>query len=329
MSESNLSLSYPDFANAISDEYGIGPDYTEGSASEIATVDRLVQEGYRLAMFPPVLPNDTQRHIWSWLRPIRSIATVAPYSTGTITIEAGTLTTVTLAGGTWPAWAADAQIVINGRPYRVLSREGDDELTLAENGPESDAGTSYQLQRYFYTMDDDYGGIEGPITFQGGVSSRTIQVVGEGRIRELQQSCTLTGRPVYAAEHWTSSTQGATSSSRARIQFEPIPDQEYLLTYRCKLIPNKLDDTTMVYPLGGMEFGQTIKAACLACVERYLIRQQGPRYAEFMTELQASIFSDRQRGPEVFMPGGQQYIVGDDGGAWPYSPHYVVYTGSA
>lgn len=90
------------------------------------------------------------------------------YSTGTVTIAAGV---ATLAGGTWPSWAANGTLQLNSNFYTVNTRDSNTQITLDNTGVTAVAGTNYTLfdvaqdeavdlqdiiksaQRRFYTPD--------------------------------------------------------------------------------------------------------------------------------------------------------------------------------
>lgn len=322
MAESDLSLQYTDFVNAISDELGWGSSYAGLTAARQAVVDDRLAEAYRLCLFPPPLAEGEAPHRWSWLKPIRTITTTAPYDTGTIEVAAGSLDKVTLTDGVWPSWAADGQIVIKGVAYDVLTRDSDTQLTLAIDAPETAAGTAYTLQRRYYTLEDDFAALEGPMTYEPGQCGFKVAVVGEGKLRELRQLRVGSGRPTHVAVTWTIPAPG--SAQRARMEFYPVANAAYLLTYRCKILVNKLSSTN-VYPLGGMEFGETLMAAARACAEKWRLRAPGPRWPEFMQRLAASIAADRQQGAEHLSIFNH---LTEDGEAYGYaSPHLVTYNG--
>ena len=68
-------------------------------------------------------------HNWNWLITQDEIAFVAGYDTGTVAITNGS-STLTLTTGVWPSWAASGEVFLNGRYYRVLTRDSDTQLTL-------------------------------------------------------------------------------------------------------------------------------------------------------------------------------------------------------
>jgi hypothetical protein len=310
MSESNLSLAYADLMNAVALRNGddpAGAGYTTLSAAKQARLDMAVQHGYRRFLVPPILPNEREVHRWSFLRPLGTLTTTAPYATGTIEIVAGALTTVTLTSGTWPSWAAEGDLVINGSTYAASARVGNTELTLAVNGPEVAAGTTYSLQRRYYTLSDDFGSILSPLTFEPELGYPPVKVVPESTVRAARSSWNSTGAPRQAAI-LPIMTLGATVGQRFKIVFNPCPDAAYLLTYRYTALVSKLDATNYKYPLGGMQHGETIKAACLAAAE--LIEEDRPGAWEmmFQQKLASSVSVDRENAPDFYDYNGEGLV---------------------
>jgi hypothetical protein len=89
---------------------------------------------------------------WKWYNRMVTVDLNPPYSTGTISITKGAAT-VTLVGGTFPSWAAKGVLVYGGQVYDVSTRDGDTQLTLADNwGRDSISGESYVLAQYEYAL---------------------------------------------------------------------------------------------------------------------------------------------------------------------------------
>ncbi len=65
-----------------------------------------------------------------------------PFAAGTIEIVDGI---VTLAGDTWPSWAANARLVVSGVSYSVNTRDSDSQLTLDDTMLDVSAGATYEL----------------------------------------------------------------------------------------------------------------------------------------------------------------------------------------
>lgn len=93
---------------------------------------------------------------WPFLLTDRgTISLDAFYNTGTLTLTNG-LTTVTLASGTWPSWAASGKLKIAGRTYFIASRTSNSVLVLSTAWKETtSSGVSYTLFRDEYSLPSD------------------------------------------------------------------------------------------------------------------------------------------------------------------------------
>lgn len=93
-------------------------------------------------------------HAWPWYHTVGRINIVATYSTGTVTLTNGSAT-VTLAGGTFPTWAASGDLYINGMPHSIATRVGDTEITLDNAWAEATVSTSFDLAQTNYDLPAD------------------------------------------------------------------------------------------------------------------------------------------------------------------------------
>ncbi len=92
---------------------------------------------------------------WEYYKTYGDITINGSYATGTLTLTNAS-TTVTLATGTWPAWAASGKLVIAGKVYRVATRSSNAVVLLATAWQAaSSAGTAYTLCRDEYTLAAD------------------------------------------------------------------------------------------------------------------------------------------------------------------------------
>lgn len=92
----------------------------------------------------------------SWYLREGEISFQGNYNTGTVSINDGS-TTLTLSGGTFPSWAASGEVALNGRYYKVTSRDSDTQLTLttAYQGSANLSGATYDLVQHAYSLPDD------------------------------------------------------------------------------------------------------------------------------------------------------------------------------
>jgi hypothetical protein len=130
-------------------------DYLGGNATKEASRDarRAILNAYR---------EIASAHPWSYYYSRLHLTTVAPYSTGTIayTQTGGTYERmVVLTGGTWPAWAAYGQIVLDNIVYEVAELKDSVTLTLgidANPGADIAALSPYLLYRDKYPLPGDF-----------------------------------------------------------------------------------------------------------------------------------------------------------------------------
>lgn len=95
-----------------------------------------------------------QDHRWEWFLRRGHMSTVAPYSTGTITLTAASAT-VTGSGTTFPATAAGRRILVSGQILDVLSYTSGTSITLTTTwGGATTAGLSYIMFRDEYALPD-------------------------------------------------------------------------------------------------------------------------------------------------------------------------------
>jgi len=169
------------------------------------------------------------RHPWTYLIRQRLLQTVASYSTGTLAYvhTGGTFERqLTLAGGTWPSWAAYGRVIIDGVHYEVEERKSATVVTLSSlSNPGSDITSgSFTIYRNSYPL---------PVNFrefcQGGLCERSeslpIEYVGQTQHhRSLQDFDATPSTPRYYTFRATGKYQGA-----REILFGPPPNA--LLTY--------------------------------------------------------------------------------------------------
>ncbi|MFA7279118.1 MAG: hypothetical protein WC100_03390 [Sterolibacterium sp.] len=77
MSESTLSLAYPEIAKALGRFVGYGGDSAEWTPDELDEIQGFMAAGLRQFYFPPLLPGQSKPHEWRFLRPTTTLATVA------------------------------------------------------------------------------------------------------------------------------------------------------------------------------------------------------------------------------------------------------------
>lgn len=95
---------------------------------------------------------------WTYFYQVYRLTTQPPYNTGTIAYTNSTQT-ATLAGGTWPTWAAGAQLHSGRVACNVIKRISGTQLLLdpvVNFGQDLAAGTAYVLYKDSYTLPENY-----------------------------------------------------------------------------------------------------------------------------------------------------------------------------
>ena len=90
-----------------------------------------------------------------WYQTVAQITIEAAYTTGTVTVTQNS-PIVTLAAGTWPTWAADGDIMLNGLWYPVLTRDSGTQITLGTDWVgDTTSSYGYTLAQWQYDLPDD------------------------------------------------------------------------------------------------------------------------------------------------------------------------------
>jgi hypothetical protein len=243
---------------------------------------------------PPPIAGERTAHNWSFMHPWTTLELTPAYATGTVTIVAGV---VTLAGGTFPAWAAQGDIWVTdddeSRRYSVNTRDSNTQVTLNDTSVAVSAGAEYSLKRHSYDLPADFGGtMENPFNFQRDniYAGRTIKHVGAHELRQFDRD--LDGVPcVYSLDSIAPTT---TASSTWKVTFAPLPGSTMFLEYQYHAVP---PDVTSggTYAYGGAVHSETILASLVAATKKKLNHQDADQaYADFMRKLDASVRYDRQ-----------------------------------
>lgn len=279
MAESTLSPKYSDFRADIGWRLGYTRTPANWSSEQTSQILDTLKAAQRRVY---------TAHRWRFMEPSAELTTVEPYSTGTVTIVAGV---VTLASGTFPSWAADGDLIVSNVAYSINTRDSGSQVTLDDLTVAASAGSTYELARSAYTLDDNFGGMVGPLYYVPENNRwKIIPIVGLGDILARRQSSARTGTIQCAAIR----PKAFVTATGQRYEFLPYPmaDAIYRLIYKYRAIPDHL--TSDNYPLGGEIIGETLRLACLVQCEALV--NDGANLAvvkqEYMESLQRSIAMD-------------------------------------
>ncbi len=291
MSESTLSLNRNDLLRHVGRYLSGIRDATTLEAEQRVDLDDVVNIGCRMAYFPPILPGEPHSHSWSFLRPVLQNFTVhAPYATGTITVASGV---ATLAGGTWPTWAAEGSIEVDQVGFTVATRTSNSQVILDDLSINYAAGTEYGLAHIDIQLPDLFGGFSSDLvlTNNNRVYGVPLQRTSMENILAYRQLSVTTSFPsAYAVQSLF--TTGATPQ-RWAMSIWPSPDSAYTITGRFDINPDALT-TALPYPRGGLPFAECLREACLAAAESEIEGEAGIHTQKFETALRSAISHDRR-----------------------------------
>lgn len=289
MAANGLAVSYTDLKGEVALALDINRTVASWTSAEISDFARVNKEGLNQFYFPPPLQNERVGHVWSFLRPKAPLTINAPYSTGTVTIVAGV---ATLAGGTWPTWAAAGTLIVANVRYPVNIRGSGSSITLNDTTVAASAGTSYQLVQLEYDLASDFGGMESnAFTYtvdQPGCGE--IKIVHEGDLRRADRLGNSSASPMYACVVPVASD--ATTDTRWQVIFSSYFSVASTLEYRYAAIPPLLDGSTYVYHYGGAPYSRAVVASYID-VAFQKIRDSFEKHDAFLEALRQAVMYDR------------------------------------
>lgn len=297
MAESNMTLKYHDFVQAVGFFLGWGMDDLASPAgwmndvTDLAFVDMLVQNGIRRFYYPPVTDGEKE-HIWSFFKPVRTI-TVWPTTTYTASKDGANIVTATdgtfypsMVGRTiaFPTNGTDYVVLTYTDATHVVVTDAVNKVIASEEAVTVTATGGYRLP-------DDFEGIEGDLTFGQAEAYAPAVVTSEQQIRKLWTGGG-TGRTSRVAV-WPLEATGA-DAQRYELLTYPIPSAVYELHYTTNIKPIKLT-AELPYPLGATQFSDAIRQGCLAAAEEEIGAEDRTHEAKFMTLLASAMTKDRGR----------------------------------
>jgi len=289
--DAGLESDWDSLRKEVADFLGWTRDDSGWSSDEVTRLAAIIKSGLLQVYFPQRARPELS-YTWSWMRPAATIETVAPYSTGTVTVVSGV---VTLSGGTFPSWAADGELTVSGGTYAVDTRDDNTQVTLEDTSVDVDAGTTYTLSRPTYELPSTFGGsFDGNLHYKPGTNVLwpPVKIVSDQQIRRRRQDDTTADRPLYASVRPV--TFDPTTGQRWEITFYPTPNNVYELQGRYTVVPTMLSAVNK-YPLGGVAMSEVFVESCLAIAEQRLNDQViGPHTKRFEALLEGAIANDAE-----------------------------------
>jgi hypothetical protein len=254
------------------------------SADQLLDIDDCISDGLRRVY---------SAHDWSFFRPVVDVTTTAPYATGTVTVSAGV---VTLTGGTFPSWAADGFLFVNGRSYAVATRTSGTAITIADTSLAIATAAAYQLGRPEIAMPAEFEAVsnDSELAYYPDDSACYPSVMqrGDQAIRKFEQGGQMFDRPVYYSVR--NVQFDPTVGSRRVLVFFPTPDAAYTMRVPMLLRPVMLTSDSQ-QPVGGEVLSQVILEACLASAEHNFEEREHVHEKRFMEMITLAIRNDLER----------------------------------
>jgi hypothetical protein len=298
-SSTTILASYFSLLERVGDYlYGIRSGYT---ADQTADIEDCIKDGLR---------DVYAAHRWSFFRPVKTITTTAPYSTGTITIANGVVTLS--VDGTFPSWAAVGVLKIDDEYYDVDTLDGDNQITLEDTSVTEADASSYELGRPEYDLDSSVEAIDWVrFYYEAGQSEcyPPIEQRHDGEILHRRQNNPYHDRPLFFGIRTVEFDP--TVGSRRRLTLYPTPDAAYVLKARMKLRTTMTDETNL-YPVGAESLSQVITEACLAAAERNFDEQESIHTKRFQELLPLAIAADLEMTSPTTLGSDDPREEGDD-----------------
>lgn len=301
----SMVASYSSLLDRVGHElFGIRSDF---SADQLVDILQCIKDGLRYVY---------SAHDWSFFKPIADISTTAPYATGTVTIAAGV---VTLAGGTFPSWAAHGIFKVSDSYYSVASRDGNTQITLDDTSVTVAAASAFQLGRPEIELSAAFEAIanDSDLTYYPDQNDLypPVRQRHDRAVRTAQQNNPYFDRPVFYSVRTV--TFDPTAGSQKRLALYPTPDAAYVLRVPMILRPTMIDAVNQ-YPVGGETLAQLITEACLSAVELDFYEKTDGRHTQmFQAMLPLAIRADQEKsaptslGPDRPRGGGTRSPVYD------------------
>ncbi len=296
----SLALSTDEILRAVALVAGLDRDPGEWDAQTQTDVRQMIRSGMR-EFYHPIDPASGMAHAWRFLE--RPFVHAAPsddgYSTGTVTVAGGT---VTLAGGTWPTWAEDGILSVDGQQVYVTDRTSDTVLAINHAGLAAAGGSPFTIFRWRVALPSDFGEFIGGVVYSRGMNrGRPLPGVVDSTIR--LRYATNFGRGetrMYAVQ-----AGGGTDAAPWFIEWWPTMDAESVIAGTYRALPaDLLDDDNLLTDAAAEQIGPmhsgTLLAAILAQTEAFYNDRPGVHTQRFQSLLAASIKHDRATAGPTF-----------------------------
>lgn len=290
-----LKLTNAEILSSLGLVMGVDRDAGQWDATTQSDARAIIRDGLRKVF--------NCGHLWRFLeRPfVHATPTDDGYATGTVAVTGGV---ATLTGGTWPTWAADGILRVDGHSLYVTERTSATVLTMSHSGIVADALSTYELYRYRAALPDNFGEFIGGVVYGEDDKGKQLVGINDNQIRLFYAANFRTGCTTKYAIQAGSDTDAA----KWYFLYWPTMDAEAAVTATYRGVPEDnldADDLTVdgTVVQGGQVHSGMILSAILSAAEDYYSDGAGPHTARFDKALAASIAHDlKTQGP--IMPHG-------------------------
>ncbi len=140
-----------------------------------------------------------------------------------------------------------------------------------------------------YELPEDFGGLDGPLTFSSSSYLNTIEITGESTIRNARQRLESSGVPQLAAIRPV--LHDGRFTQRYELMLWPGPSGTYTLNYKQIVVLPEITESEP-FPPGGAAYGELYLSACLSLAEQRISDRRGLRWDEYQERLAAMIEVD-------------------------------------
>jgi len=276
-----------------------GWDRTPGnwSATQITDGAAIIEQGLRDFYFPPPLPGEKESHVWSFLRPLRTI-TVWPEVTGTVSGSPvyATVSTVTATAAKFYASMVGKTFTFDtsGTEYTIAGYTSSTVITLTGDASGEAADDTFTIESDGdFRLPDDFADVLGPMLFSAGdYKYHAVEQTAMQTILQMRNShgTSWSAEPKWFATQAEDYVEG--TGQRYYLALDAIPNSTYVLNYRSAVEPDMVSAES--YVRGGTPHVQTVIEAILAAAENMLGDEFGVHEAKFRERLAASVSFDRQ-----------------------------------
>lgn len=290
MADPTLTIDLDALRTEMADRVALGRTWASVSAGNQSRITECLASALRMFY------QANGRHRWSFMDVEGTLVLYPDIAVAAAVTVSGSYadptTTLTASGGTpfLPAMVG-REIVITGVGTYTISGYTSSTVIGLTGDASAASGATFSIDSGGkFRLPDNFEGISGPVVYQeGGIIRPAIRIVGAQDVWRRRQIAGG-GYPEIAAILPADSG----NANSVRHDLFVYPDVSAQVTVRFIYRPAGIALTSsLTVPYGAVPHGETIKAACFACLERdFQDRVDGPYMQQYERLLQKSIIQD-------------------------------------